>query len=51
MLNGPKAFELDVSLTIYEVQPVTVSCCSISVLHPGALFVTKIEYMDIRSFY
>jgi hypothetical protein len=51
MLNGPNAFEFDASLTIYDVQPVTVSCCSISVLHPGALFVTKIEYIDIRGFY
>ena len=51
MLNGPNAFELEASLTIYEVQPSTESCCSISVLHPGALLVTKIEYMDIRSFY
>ena len=51
MLNGPNAFELDASLTIYEVQPVTESCCSISVLHPGALFVTKIEYVDIQGFY
>jgi hypothetical protein len=51
MLNGPKAFELDANLTIYEVQPVTDSYCSISVEHPGALFVTKIEYMDIRGFY
>jgi hypothetical protein len=51
MSNGPNALEFDASLTIYEVQPVTVSCCSISVLHPGALLVTKIEYIDIRSFY
>ena len=51
MLNGPNAFELEASLTIYVVQPVTVSCCSISVLHPGALLVTKIEYVDIQSFY
>jgi len=51
MLNGPNALEFDASLTMYEVQPETSSCCSISVLHPGALLVTKIEYIDIRSFY
>jgi hypothetical protein len=51
MLNGPKALEFDASLTMYEVQPDTEICCSISVLHPGALLVTKIEYIDIRSFY
>jgi hypothetical protein len=51
MLNGPNAFEFEANLTIYDVQPVTVRCCSISVLHPGALFVTKIEYIDIRGFY
>ena len=50
-MNGPSAFELEASLTIYEVQPSTESCCSISVLHPGALLVTKIEYVDIQSFY
>jgi hypothetical protein len=50
-LNGPKALELLVSLTIYEVQPVTGTGCSISVLHPGALLVTKIEYKVILGFY
>jgi hypothetical protein len=44
------ALELLVSLTIYDVHPITESCCSISVLHPGALLVTKIEYSVIRTF-
>jgi hypothetical protein len=51
MLNGPRAFELEASLTIYVVHPVTSNCSTISVLHPGALLVTRIEYMDIRCFY
>ena len=50
MLNGPNALEFEANLTIYVVQPVTVSCCSISVLQPGALFTTKMVYRDIRGF-
>ena len=43
MLNGPNAFEFDANLTMYVVQVVALTCCSIEVsLQPGALFTTKI---------
>lgn len=51
MLNGPKEGEVGVRLTRYWEHPVTDKSCSISVVHPGALLVTRIEYIDIRSFY
>ena len=50
MLKGPNAFEFDANLTMYVVHPVTVICCSTSVLQPGALLTTNIVYRDIRGF-
>jgi len=40
--------EFEANLTIYDVQPVTVNCCSIGVSQPVALLTTIIVYKDIR---
>ena len=50
-LNGPKAPEPGTNLILYDEQKSAVILCSTSSSHPGAVFITDIEYTGIRVFY